>query len=185
MGTRSRRSHGTGFFRRFARASRGAAAVEFALLALPFFGLLFAVFEIGMLFLISTTLENATADAARMIRTGQMQSANATVAAFKTQICSELAWVGSNCASNLSVNVQTFSSFSGVTPVNPITNKTVNTAAMQFNMGAAGDIVLVQAFYQWKLVAPLIDGATPTLNNGMTLISATAVFRNEPYSAAP
>src|ERR1700677_3281640 len=96
--------------RRFTRAETGAAAVEFALIALPFFGLLFGVFEIGLMFLVATTLQNATADAARMIRTGQMQSTSATAAAFTTQICSELSWMGPDCASNLSVNVQTFSS---------------------------------------------------------------------------
>src|SRR5271163_1987090 len=130
-----------GLIRRFARANTGAAAVEFAILALPFFGLLFAVFEMALMFLVSTTLQNATADAARMIRTGQMQASAATAATFKTQICSELSWLGSGCSTNLSVNVQTFSSFSAVAPMNPISGKTVNTAAMQFNMGASGDIV--------------------------------------------
>ena len=170
-----------GLLRRFSHAEKGAAAVEFALIALPFFGLLFAVFEIGLMFLVATTLQNATADAARMIRTGQMQSGTATAAAFTTQICSELSWMGPNCASNLSVNVQTFSSFSSISGVSPVSNGKMNTAAMQFNVGAPGDIVLVQAFYQWTLIAPLIDGAAQQLSGGKTVLSATAAFRNEPY----
>jgi Flp pilus assembly protein TadG len=116
-----------------------------------------------------------------MIRTGQMQSNSATAATFTTQICSELSWLGSNCTSNLSVNVQTFSSFSNITAINPISNGKLNTGALQFNMGAAGDIVLVQAFYQWTLIAPMIDGAAQPLSGGKTLISAAAAFRNEPY----
>ena len=61
------------FLRRFGSARRGATAVEFAFVALPFLTLLFAVLELGMVFLVSTTLQNAADAAGRQIRTGELQ----------------------------------------------------------------------------------------------------------------
>jgi Flp pilus assembly protein TadG len=43
--------------RRFHRNRRGVAAVEFALVAPLFFGLLFAIIEIGLMFFASQVLE--------------------------------------------------------------------------------------------------------------------------------
>jgi Flp pilus assembly protein TadG len=170
---------------RFAEGRRGSAAVEFAMVALPFVALIFGILEISMIYLVSTTLENATSDVARKIRTGELQtSGGETASTFAGRICSELAWLGSaNCAANLYVDVRTFSSFSGVTQPSPISNGAVNTKALQFQLGSAGDIVLVRAFYQWTLFTPVLDGLAAQLNGGSTLITATAAFKNEPYTA--
>src|SRR5579862_9810282 len=92
---------------RFARGRKGSAAVEFAMIALPFLALIMGTIEISMIYLVSTTLENATADMARNIRTGQTTTAGgATRTSFTNQICTEMTWLGSNCASNLYVDVQ-------------------------------------------------------------------------------
>src|SRR5665213_1491389 len=83
---------------RFEQARSGSTAVEFAMLALPFLALIFGIVELGLIYLIATTLGNATTDASRQIRTCQLQQAGgATAATFKTLICNELSWMGSNC----------------------------------------------------------------------------------------
>ena len=61
-----KRRHG----RRFRRDHSGATAVEFGLLALPFIAVMFAVLETALAFFAGATLETATANAARLIRTG-------------------------------------------------------------------------------------------------------------------
>lgn len=74
--------------KRFARAERGATALEFAIIGTPFLILFFAVIELGLVFMVSITLQNATDAAARKIRTGQFQTGGATSKAdFKTQVC--------------------------------------------------------------------------------------------------
>ena len=65
---------------RFAKTRRGSAAVEFAMVALPFLALIFGILELSMIYLVSTTLENATADTARKIRTGELQTAGGATA---------------------------------------------------------------------------------------------------------
>jgi Flp pilus assembly protein TadG len=156
--------------------------VEFAIVALPFFALLFGVIELGFLFLVATMLDNATADAARQIRTGELQTAGGgTAASFAGLICADLSWLPS-CSSNLSVNVQTFSSFSSMTPTNPVTNGVLaNQNTMSFNPGGASQIVLIQSFYRWQLFVPALDTPATPINGGAALVTATAAFRNEPY----
>ena len=59
--------------RRFTRHQKGAAAVEFALVATPFLALLFAIIESALVFFAGQMLESAASDAGRMIMTGQAQ----------------------------------------------------------------------------------------------------------------
>jgi Flp pilus assembly protein TadG len=170
--------------RRFARARDGAAAVEMALVATPFLMLVFGVMEMGMIFLVSSSLENATAMAARTIRTGQMQSGGAaTASAFKTAICAKFGWMQADCTSNLYVDVRTFSSFSSVTAPQPVTNGVFNANALTFTPGGPQDIVVVRAYYQWPLMTPLMNQALQQVNGGKALITSTATFRNEPYGS--
>lgn len=169
---------------RFARATGGATAVEMALIAMPFFALVFGIIELALIFLVSTSLDNATAEAARTIRTGQLQTgAAATSAAFKTAICNNFPWLPSDCSANLSVDVRTFSSFASVTAPQPVVNQVFNPAALTFSPGGPGDIVVVRAYYQWPLVAPLMSQALQSISGGKALITSTATFRNEPYGS--
>lgn len=171
---------------RFANGRRGAAAVEFAMVALPFLMLIFGIMEISMIYLVSVTLENATVEAARQIRTGNFQNGSAsdqTAAYFQGQICGQLSWLGSNCSSNLFVDVRTFTSFASINQPNPIQNGQINQNNLSFQTGGAGDIVMVRAFYQWTLFTPMLDGMVASMNGGSTLITATSTFKNEPYSS--
>ncbi len=152
------------------------------MLALPFFALLCGIIEIGMIYVVATTLEDATSGAARQIRTGQLQTAGgATAVTFVNQICGQLAWMGSNCAANLNIDVETFSSFSSITAPQPVVNGVFTPSKLQFNMGNAGDIVVVRAYYQWTVFTPMMNQAMQSLSGGKTLIESAAAFRNEPY----
>lgn len=184
--TRARRAATSAarFAARLSRAQEGAAAVEMALVATPFFLLLFGIIELAMIFLVSSSLENATAEAARTIRTGEMQNAGgASAGAFKTAICSEFGWLQSECSANLSVDVRTFTTFASVTAPQPIANNTFNEGALTFNPGGPSDIVVVRAYYKWPIIAPLMNNALQQLNGGKAVITSTATFRNEPYGS--
>lgn len=161
---------------RFARAEDGATALEFALVAMPFLLLVFAIIELGLVLLISLTLENAVIEVGRTIRTGEMQKNGGTAASFKTAICNKMAWGGVGCQTALSVDVRTFSDYASSTP----TNNTVPTT-MTWNPGSDGSIVLVRAYYTWPLVAPLLNTGLQTASGKQVIYAATA-FTNEPYN---
>ncbi|OXE35086.1 MAG: pilus assembly protein TadE [Phenylobacterium zucineum] len=172
---------------RFCKANRGAVAVEFAMILLPFLVLIFGTLELGMVFLVSSTLQNATDEAARRIRTGEFQAVNTTKTQFKTLVCDNMSWLKSVCAANVTVDVQTFTNITnvgGAAAIDPANFKPNTTC---WSAGQAGDVVLVRTFYNWKIVTPLLDQSLVNMGSGSgnRLITAAASFRNEPWSSSP
>lgn len=165
--------------RRFARHQKGAAAVEFALVAVPFLALLFAIIETALVFFAGQTLETAASDAGRLVMTGQAQSFSKDE--FKTAVCNYLAGGLFNCSGGVYVNVTTFASFGSVNTAAPVTNGQLNTANMNYTPGGPNCIVAVQLYYQWPIYVSLLGDNLANLNGGYRLLVATSVFRNEPY----
>jgi len=168
---------------RFRRNRDGAVAVEFAIVATPFLALMFGILDLGLVFMVSTTLENAVDETSRRIRTGEMQAAGGTASTFKTAVCEEMSWLGSGCASAVHVDVRTFPTFADVTITDPTTNGAFDDAKTVFDTGGSESIVLVRVYYEWALMTPLINTGLKNLANGNRLISATTTFRNEPYAS--
>lgn len=175
-----------GFWRRsrsqkvglFAHAESGATAVEFALIAAPFFALLLAIFETGLVLLMQQALQTATNKAARQIFTGQAAAQNLTAAQFQQLVCNNGASLFT--CSNLFVNVQTFSSFSSVSMLNPVQNGAFQPNSLSYSLGAPGSIEVVQVFYKWPVYLGPLGFNLSTMNGNIHLLVATTAFRNEP-----
>ena len=168
---------------RFARARGGAAAVEFALMSIPFFLLLFGVIELSLIFLLSTTLDNAAGEVGRRIRTGELQTqGGATPQSFKTAICDTLGWLKGDCQKNLYVDVRTYQSFQVAgTQQAPIKDNVFDPSSFQFQLGQQNSVVVVRAYYKWPFMTPLISKAMGQFSDGSTVLVSTVTFRNEPY----
>lgn len=169
--------------RRFVAARRGATAVEFALVAAPFLALMFGVLELGLVFMVSTTLDNATEAAARTIRTGQLQTAGGGPESFKTAICDNMTWLGSSCGAKLTVDVRTFPKFADVSMTEPVADGEVDSSMTDFVAGNGEDIVVVRAYYEWTLITPMLNAGLANLGGTKRLIYSTVTFRNEPYDS--
>lgn len=169
-----RRRRGAGF----SRDQSGVTAVEFALIAPPFFALLLALFEVGMVFFSGSVLENAVNDSARLIRTGQAQSGGFSKASFRNSVCQNLSMFDCN---KLVVSVETFQSFAGIgNPSSPLDANGNLKTSFPFDMGVGGDIVLVRVFYEWELIAPKLT-LLSNMGTGNRLLTTAQVFRNEPF----
>jgi Flp pilus assembly protein TadG len=166
--------------RRFRRNHRGSAAVEFALVAPIFFGLLFAIIELAMVFFASQVLETATQDSAREIMTGQAQTANFTQAQFKNLVCSKLV-VMFDCVNGVSIDVQSYSAFGSVNIADPIDASRNFVPPNNYLPGGPNDIVVVRIFYQWPLIVTGFGFNIANLSGSKRLLTATAAFQNEPY----
>ena len=119
----------------------------------------------------------------RQIRTGQTQTNGGNAATIKTAICNEMSWLGSNCATDLNIDVRTFTSFSGQgAPPNPVASGTVTPSKFCWDPGGAGSIVLVRAYYTWTLIAPVLNSGLINIGGTKRLITSAISFRNEPYS---
>lgn len=170
---RRRLVHATG---RFARAEGGATAVEFALVAIPFLTLIFAIIELGLVFLASLSLENAVINVGRTIRTGEAQTKKVTAEDFKTAVCNKMSPLGPPCASALSIDVQTFADYAATSTA----SDAEIPQNMTWNPGTAGSIVMIRAYYTWPLVTPLLQTGLQS-SNGKRVIYAATAFNNEPY----
>jgi Flp pilus assembly protein TadG len=171
------------FLARFLAARRGATAVEFAIVATPFLALMFAIIDLGLVFLVSTGLDNAVDETARKIRTGELQSTGGTATTFKTSICDELSWLGADCSSALHVDVRTFPRFADVTFTDPTTSGAFDDTKTAFTPGGSEAIVLVRVYYEWTMMLPGLNQSLQNLSNGKRLISSTVTFRTEPYAS--
>ncbi|MGH6726367.1 MAG: TadE/TadG family type IV pilus assembly protein [Pseudolabrys sp.] len=167
--------------RRFVRHEDGAAAVEFALVAVPFLALIFAILETALVFFAGQTLEAAVSDAGRLIMTGQAQTQSFSQADFKSQVCARLAGGLFDCTNGIYINVKTFNTFGTVSTTPPVNNGQFDTTKMNYTPGGPGCIVAVSVYYQWPIYVSMLGDNLSTLGNGTRLLEATSVFRNEPY----
>lgn len=166
------------------RNQDGAAAVEFAFVAVPFFGLLFAIMETALLFWTSQILETAVANASRTIYTGQFQSANAGAGAeiaakFKTELCKHAITLVTCNSPAVHVDVRAFKP--GDTLPALIKDGKVDPAGFGYQATTAGQIVLVRVAVEYPVFVPTLSRLDANLGNGKRLIMSTATFRNEPF----
>ena len=168
----------------------GATAIEFAMVALPFFVMVFALLEISLRFFAGQVLETAVADAARMIRTGQAQTQGFNLTTFRGQVCSGVSSLmtcdpDGNGVGGFRIDVRTYADFSSVDLSNPLTGnpgeEVLDESNFAFNMGSGGEIVLVRVFYEWPSLISFNGTKFGNLGNGNHLLAATAAFRNEPF----
>ena len=171
-----------GQFRGFLTAIRalrdrceGVAAIEFSLIALPFFFLLFVILETGYFFLLSMLLENASAEGARQIRTGIVQkepTPDEALAALKKRVCDTVYLIKCN---DLIFDVRSFTDFSDYKTKSQLAEPDPPPPPA-FDPGDPGSTVIVSVKYNWSFMTPLLGSVVDT--NQMI---ATVAFRNEPF----
>ncbi len=176
--------------RRFARRQGGAAAIEFALVALPFLGIMLGTMETALVFFADQTLETMVQQGARLVMTGQVQNGGGGVtdaASFKQQFCPAGQTVGMFNCQNLYVNVQSYGTFGAVSavPAAPTTNGTLDPNKQIFQPGTSCSIVIVQLYYQWPIIVTFMGfNKLANFSTNSRLLTATAAFRNEPYGGS-
>jgi Flp pilus assembly protein TadG len=173
-----RKSRRRARLRGFLGSERGAAYVEFVIVAIPLFMLIFGIIEVGLIFWAAYELENATMAAARYIRTGQAQGWS--LSTFQTNLCNNVV-ILTNCNTAVMIDVRSAGTLSGIHAPKPINaDGSLNTSFL-FEQGGPGVYVLVTAFYEWQLINPLVSSLLANLGDGNTLLRASAAFKNEPF----
>jgi Flp pilus assembly protein TadG len=178
--------------RRWRADDSGTTAVELALVALPFVMLVFGIMTICVYFFTNFSLENAAWQAARAIRTGQLQQgqgsyAGATTsaqqkAAFVTALCSRVPTF-LQCASKIVTIVQSNTSFAGISKPSCATNGTMITqTAAAFDAGSSNSVVLITVCYPWSFANKLPFIKLGNLSDGSMLMQASVSIRTEPYN---
>jgi Flp pilus assembly protein TadG len=170
-----------GLLRRLWRDTRGSAALEFAMIAPWFFMILFSMFEVGITYSADAMLQNAVTNAARQIRTGEVELAgeNANPNAFRQRVCAGLT-VLIACDNNLKIEVRPFSNAGNSACTSPRQGDGSFRPTFAYNPGTAGDFILVCAYYKWDTFTPGLGSAMSATPGGF-MLQANAAVRNEPY----
>jgi Flp pilus assembly protein TadG len=172
---------------RFRRNRCGSTAVEFALIAPIFFGLLFAIVETGMMFFAGQVLETGTQDAARQMFTHQLQGSGLSLAQqqsqFQTDLCNRVSTLF-NCIADPTVLVVDVRSYPPGTVINltdPIVGGDI-PGPFVFQPPPAGSVntVVVRVFNKYQLYVTGLGYNVSNLNNSQRLLSSTAAFHVEP-----
>lgn len=166
--------------RRWWRGEDAATAVEFALVAFPFIYLLVGIVELSLMFAAMSTLDAATNDAARLIRTGQVQQTNGDPQEmFEDLLCSKIN-VFLSC-SGVQYEVITMNGFSDFASYPASFDEDGNLQSSGFDPGSVDDVVLIRAAYRYPLLTPLLGAAFADGPNNTKLMVTTVVLETEPY----
>jgi Flp pilus assembly protein TadG len=191
--------------RRFIGECSGIAAVEFAMLSGLFIIFLSMVAQIGLYFYFSTTLYYITLKATRQILTGGVAEQGLTAAQYRTKILCPLL-PGTMSCNNIIPNIQVVPPWSGLTSggfyslTNIVNNNSnqlgytmtgltmppMNNNQTSFCIGSPGSIIVAQVYYAMPLIgipAMLINASTYN-GSSVIFISATSVFKNEPFATS-
>jgi Flp pilus assembly protein TadG len=173
--------------RRFHRDRRGVTVVEFALVAPVFFALLFAIIETAMVFFAGQVLETIAQDSARLVLTGQAQGGSLSQEDFKKQVCAHRLMFMFDCNS-VYVDVRSYAQATLVKIPNQIGPGSSFINDMKYCPGQDGSVAVVRLFYQWPvLIIKMfnlgynLEYNLSNLSGSKRLLSATAVFKNEPF----
>ena len=166
------------FFKKFCRQDDGATAVEFALVAIPFFTMLIGTIETCLFFAAGSTLEGGAHEAARVIRTGQAQQSGNAVETFETRLCDFVS--GMIPCDQLVYEVISIPTFTDAVAYAPQYDEEGNLVSQGFDTGGVSDTVLVRVAYRYEFLTPFIGDIMENGGAPLTHVS-TVVMRNEPY----
>jgi TadE-like protein len=178
-----------GLCNRYGRSAEGATAVEFALVAFPFFYVLGAICETGLMLFTEYVIQNAVQEAARTVRTGQVSTttgtATITESDFKDSICADLSTLIS-CDSELSVYVNNAADFAALEssiedPINIGKQSDGSYSTIVFEPGGQRVAATVIATYDWDFAFPFMSFLGNVFDGEKRRVYGIAIFRNEPF----
>lgn len=167
--------------KRFPSDERGVTAIEFGIIALPFFAIIMAIVEAGLAFFAGQVMDTGFREAARRLRTGQAQGMSQTQ--MRDAMCSLINQSSGlfNC-SDLYVDLRVMSFDSGALASEPTTGGDFDSSKISYNTSVCGSqTVLMRAYYEWPSFANLLGSSLTRAPNGKILLSSTAAFRTEPF----
>ncbi|WP_310649462.1 TadE/TadG family type IV pilus assembly protein [Candidatus Liberibacter sp.] len=178
-------------------SSKGVAAIEFALLAFPYFLVVFAIFETSISFVAGQVIENASYDIARKIRTGEFRKDHINIQEFRKEFCKEIS-IFISCSEkeklipdDLYIDVRKIDSLADI-PIkiprvdkNPNSDAEIDAKDFDFNPGGSGTYNVLRVFYHWPILTDIMRKYMSTVKHkdkqADYLIMSTVAFKNEPF----
>jgi Flp pilus assembly protein TadG len=186
-----------GLLARLVRGRGGGVAIEFAIVAIPFLGLLAAIFETAFVFLVQEVFDNTVNNVARGVLVNSFTgNTTQTASSFlQNTFCPALPSI-IQC-SKVRLNIQASATWPAAAP----STGWYSSPPTNVNLGQPGNIVVLQAFYPMPIYFSVLVATGTSLNsiskfynhtsksiyvdpNNSALfvhaIYSTVAFRNEP-----
>lgn len=168
---------------RFASNRRGTTVIEFALLAIPFLLLVFAILESCITFAGQQMLANATDDVARQLRTGQVKAADLTKDKLHDLLCAKLQiMVGKDCP-GLYFDLKSYSDFKQAALIRThyTGDHDLDTTGFAVTPGLSMSKNMLRVFYKWPIITDYMRYSMSNLKGHKTLLFASVTWQNEPF----
>ncbi|TWD55757.1 Flp pilus assembly protein TadG [Agrobacterium vitis] len=197
-GFRPRRRTWLKLLKRFRRSADGSAAIEFAILAIPYFLIVFAILETFIAFVAEQVVTSAVDTLGRNIRTGNItyklgKSTDKTSAEFRQLFCNEISFMLKCDAAEVAtpdrlyLDVRSFATFAAIPKVITTANGSLDTTDFAYAPGGSGSINMLRAYYYWPVTTDLVRSYVATIqkpgetSNSDYLIVETTAFQSEKY----
>jgi Flp pilus assembly protein TadG len=170
-------------FRRFRRNREGSTAIEFALLAVPFMLLVFAVLETCISFAAQQVMANAADDVARQLRTGQIKPADIDETELRSLLCDRMEVIVSAGCPGLEVDLRQYNTFEEAAQVRIrlAPNGDLDTSDFAVAPGPSMSRNMLRVFYRWPVITDFMRKSMANLPDGKTLHFASVTWQNEPF----
>ncbi len=185
----------------FFRNQRGATAIEFGIVAVPFLVLVTTTIETALVLWTNQVLDDAVKQAARTLLTGESvaiystpsnplpHGAKTSTEAFRREVCAQAPALV-DCE-KLRVDVRGYATptqaRTDLATRNPLNGRTLNTSGFSYNQPGRGETVVVRAALRYSLYltgwVDSLTGWTVSLANidgDERALFSVATFRTEP-----
>ncbi|MBY7649492.1 MAG: hypothetical protein C4617_03145 [Candidatus Liberibacter europaeus] len=175
----------------------GSVAIEFAILVLPYFLVVFAILEICICFSAEQLFENAAYSISRQIRTGELNTKNTKMEQLRKNFCHEIRFLIFCSDEELRVPYDFYIDVKQIKSLKdiPVTiprkgsnyDDEIDGNGFSFQPGGAGTYNYLRAFYHWPILTNLMVKYMSTVKHagkrGDYLMVSTVVFKNEPFDS--
>ena len=162
---------------RFTRERKGVVAIEFAILAFPFFLLLFAILECCIAFTAQELMTNAVDDVARQLRTGQLKAGTVSRQEMRDMLCDRMGILFPGDCEGLRIDLRNYVAFEDAVRE---FERGVVPEEYTFDPGGPLTKNVLRVFYPWPVVTAILRERIDA-PDGTMLLFATTTWQNEPF----
>lgn len=170
---------------RFHAETRGATAVEFALVGPVFFALILSIIEMGLVMMKITFLDGAVESATKIVYTGAANDGTVSQQDLAEFICDNV-HLFSNCEQNITVELTPVNMFGNSPTTDPTctdsSDATTLNPVVDFNPGGASQIMFMRVCITTNVIAPGLGvGLGLSQGNNRQQVVSQSAFLNEPF----
>ncbi len=157
----------------------GTTAVEFAMIAFPFFFIIFATIETSLIFVSELALDHGVKRVQSRIETGELQKNKTSESEFRSLLCQDASFI-IDC-SKVVFDLKSYDDYASVPVATPLKNGDVDSTGFGYALPAADKIAALRVFYKYPMHVDFLRKLNTGMADGSQLLAEIATFRTEAF----